>query len=254
MPAHDVAVADSQRAKSRFQIIGPPNFRKTSCVETFPPPRLVIGCPGEKNTAILQCTSEQRVRVWEPLDWSKPQDWRAIRDEFKLETASALVGKLGPAQTIVFDGCHKWFDVLKSAADMENVGEGGKPDGRRAWPQARRDMLEWVSMGYYSSIPIVIWIVWSTAEKDDPLAEDGTRAAAKKSIWPDYMGAFQRTAVGETSIIYQFLENEKAWWQLRPDAQIKGIGLRLSPAEAEKLPYRIEAKWPELAKVLNLSL
>jgi hypothetical protein len=207
----------------------------------------VVSSPGEKGTDIIPLADNRKVLLWEPVDWSKKQDWKGMREEIKLETARVLVGSYGQFTTVAFDGIHKIYDVFREAAAEEH-----NQDGRRYYPQAQKDFLSWFSMAWFSkTVPYVLFTVWAAVEKDDPLAVENPKGPAPaKSIWPNFMGQVQRSMVGEVNCIYSFVEGGKAIWQLKQDERVKGIGLKLPPAEAEKLPYKIPADWQVLKKLL----
>lgn len=254
MALRDLSIAGTDRiGPRRLQIIGAPNTFKTSTVLTMDHPLCLVGLPGEKHTEIIQPHAERKVLVFDPPDFSSSTvDWVKQWDEVKAESRKVLNQTYGKFKTVVFDGTHKAYEVCRRAAMQKYKSNGGEGwDGRKGWPWIADEFLGWFSMGYYADAEWVIWIAWSTAEKDDPLAEDGTVAGAKKSIWPDYMGKFQRTAMGETNIIYQFVEGGRAYWQIRADEKIKGIGLRVSPDLAVKLPVKVEAQWPKLKAILQ---
>jgi hypothetical protein len=212
----------------------------------------VVSSPGEKGTDIIPLADNRKVLLWEPVDWSKPQDWKGMREEIKVETAKVLTGSYGQFTTVAFDGIHKIYDVFREAAAEDTKTHDGKTDGRKYFPQAQRDFLAWFSMIWNcKTVPYILFTVWAAIEKDDPLAvEDPKGPPVAKSIWPNFMGQVQRSMVGEVNCIYSFVEGGKAIWQLKQDARIKGIGLKLPPAEAEKLPYKIPADWQVLKKLL----
>ncbi len=248
MPAVDVQ--DCQLVKKghvRLIIIGPPNCRKTSSIVTMPEPMVVSGCPGEKNIAILTSTPTRRVRVWEPINGSKDVGWNTMRTEYLNETADVLNGKFMPGQkTVVFDGAHKTFDMFRECASAKHNG-----DGRKFWSETATDFQKWFASGYYSDVPLVVWTMWSAVERTDETSNETANDKIQKSIWPGLQGQSQRHIMGEVSIIYQYVEGGKAYWQLKDDEKVKGIGLRVPPEQAAGLPYKVEASWPKLAEVLS---
>ena len=247
MPAVDVQ--DSQfikKGKVRLIIIGTPNCRKTSAIVTMPEPMVVSGCPGEKNIAILTPTPTRRVRIWEPIDASKEVGWNQMRTEYLEETAKILSGKMMEGQkTVVFDGAHKAFEMFLETAKAKYS------TGFQFWSEAAKDFQKWFAMGYFSDVPLVVWTMWSAVERTDETSTETAPDKIQKSIWPALQGQSQRHIMGEVSIIYQYVEGGQAYWQLKDDEKVKGIGLRVPPEQAGALPHKIKAEWPEMVKVLS---
>lgn len=222
-------------------IVGDPNSWKTTSLLTWDKPLCILSSPGEKGTDIVPVSADVKVLLWEPVDWSQLQDWKKIRDEIMTETAKVLRGDYGKFATVAFDGVHKVYDVFREYAKTQDE------DGRRYYPAAQLDFLKWFSGCWYArTAPQAVWTVWAASERDDP---DNPKSTAK-SVWPNFMGQLQKSIVGETNCIYSGMEGGKAYWQLKQDAKIKGIGLKLPPSEAEKLPYKIEPSWQVLKTLL----
>ena len=254
MPLHELTSSSQKTGATRLQIMGAPASLKTTICATFDKPEVIIGLPGEKHTDILTPTSDLRIVIFDPPDYSnKNYDWVKLWNEVRLETQKAIDGSYGQPQTLVFDGAHKAFYAVYLAAKQKFAASGGDWDGRRGWPWVNDEFLAWFSQAYYSKVPWVIWTVWAAKEQDDQLAAANSEAAKKQSIWPDYMGKFQRTCMGETNIIYQYVEGGKPYWQIRQDDKVKGVGLRVSPDKAVSLPIRIPANWAQLKAILQPS-
>ena len=250
MPAKDIDSKTNERGMRRLMIIGPPTGRKTTALLTLPHPLLVEGCPGEKNTFVVPNAEARRVRMWEPVDYSIDMKWNPVWDEWKQETALALSGKLGAYRTVVFDGAHKVFDLVLRAARQSCVTKSGEVDGMRAWVKAHDDFLQWFSMGYYANVEYVVWTAWSAVEKKDPTADPNSEAGKRRVVLPDFMGRIQRTIMGEVNIVYADTYAGKAYWQIRSDEFVEGVGIRVPADQADKLPLKIAADWNELSKVL----
>lgn len=240
-----------KRGATRLQIMGPPGQWKTSVALSFDKPELMVGLPGEKHTDIFKETDTLKGYLFNIPDVSNPNvNWVKYWEAFRKRTQDILEGKLGTYTTIVFDGAHKAFDVVYYAGKQKFPSASGDDwDGRRAWPWIKDEFLAWFSQGYYSKVPWVVWIVWSAKEQDDQLATT-EKEAKKQSVWPEYSGKFQRTAMGETNIVYQYVEGGRAYWQIRQDEKIKGVGLRVAPEKAAALPVRIPADWAKLKDIL----
>ena len=253
MPLHELTHDTEKLGTCRLQIMGPPASYKTSLIPTYDRPIVTIGLPGEKHTDILTPSDTLKVLLFDSPNYSDAKfDWWALWRDIRLETMHVLDGKYGKSETLVFDGAHKAFYVAYLAAKQKYKSSTTEDwDGRRGWPWVNDEFLAWFSQAYYSTIPWVVWIVWSAREQDDQLAPANSEAAKKQSVWPDYMGKFQRTCMGETNIIYQYLEGGKAYWQIRQDEKIKGVGLRVAPERAATLPVRIPADWQILKKILQ---
>lgn len=256
MPIREMMPTDSKMGSTRLQIMGPPASYKTTIAATFDKPLLLMGLPGEKHTDIITPRDGLKVLLFDAPDYSNNNyDWVKLWNEIRSETMNAISGKYGDITTLVLDGAHKAFYVAYLAAKQKfaSTNNAGEWEGRRGWPWINDEFLAWFSQAYYSKVPWVVWIVWSAKEQSDQLAIQGSKEAMKQSIWPDYMGKFQRTCMGETNIIYQYVEGGKAYWQIRQDEKVQGVGLRVAPERAVSLPIRIPADWQALKKILQPS-
>jgi len=253
VPIHELTKDTAKVGSTRLQIMGPPASYKTTIAATFERPLVLMGMPGEKHTDIITPTEGLKVLLFDAPDYSNLNyNWVSLWNEIRTETKGVLEGKYGALNTVVFDGAHKAFYVAYLAAKQKFGSDNGKDwDGRKGWPWINDEFLAWFSQAFYSKVPWIVWLVWSAKEQDDQAAAANSEAAKKQTIWPDYMGKFQRTCMGETNIIYQYLEGGKAYWQLRQDDKVKGVGLRVSPERAVTLPVRIEANWPKLKAILQ---
>lgn len=252
MGLHEKKPGDPKIGSTRLQIMGAPGTYKTTIAATFDKPEIVVGLPGEKHTDIITPTDQLKVLLFDSPDYSNANfNWVKLWDEIRLETQHLCNGKYGPIETLVMDGAHKAFYVCYLAAKQKFATQNGDWDGRKGWPWTSDEFLAWFSQIYYSKIPWAVWIVWASKEQDDQTAAANSEAAKKQTIWPDYMGKFQRTCMGETNIIYQYLEGGKAYWQIRQDDKVKGVGLRVGTEKAKDLPIRIPADWAVLKKILQ---
>ena len=244
MPAVDVQDCSFvKKGKVRLIIMGKPNSRKTSSFPSFPSPKVISGCPGEKHTAILSNTEGVRVRLWEDTPGAGP---RVTWNEYLAETKNILESKvLAGSQCAIFDGLHR-LQRLAIAAGRAEVGKKSFD----AWEKGKENFKQWVDMGYKSDIPVVIWVCWAKADVIDELASAEDQAKAKKGYYLDLIGAEQREMMGDYSIVYQYVEGGKAYWQLVGDERAE-CGLRVPPEQAASLPYKVEASWPKLAEVLS---
>ena len=241
MPAVDVQDCQLvKKAKQRFIIMGKPNSRKTSSFPTFPAPRVVSGCPGEKHTAILTPSADMKVRIWEG-----DGNPRTTYQEYLAETQNILAGKvLAGVQCVIFDGMHKMQKVCLDA------GKATAGDSFKGWEEGKRNFTMWLDMAYKSVVPVIVWTCWAAAERVDELSLETNPGKVKKGYYPDLIGKDQREILGEYPIVYQYVEGGKAYWQLVGDERAE-CGLRVPPEQAGSLPYKVEASWPKLAEVLS---
>ena len=161
MPAVDVQDSSFvKKGKVRLILMGKPNSRKTSSFPTFPSPKVISGCPGEKHTAILSNTEGTRVRLWEDTPGAGP---RVTWNEYLAETKNILDSKvLAGTQCAIFDGLHR----LQRLAIATGRAEVGKKSFD-AWEKGKENFKQWVEMGYKSDIPVVIWVCWAKADVID---------------------------------------------------------------------------------------
>ncbi len=251
MPLKEMQPGDPKQGSTRIQIMGAPATYKTTVAATFDQPLIMVGMPGEKHTDIIQPCEGRKILLFGNPDYSNNNyNWQGLWKDIRVETNKIIAGEYGKPETVVFDGAHKAFYVATLAAKQKFAAGDNDWDGRRGWPWIHDEFLAWFSQAYYSGIPWVVWIVWSAKEQDDQLAPVNSEAAKKQSIWPEYSGKFQRTCMGETNIIYQYVEGGKAYWQIRQDEKVKGVGLRVAPERATTLPIRMEANWGKLKQLL----
>lgn len=246
MPFTEMLPTDRKKGETRLQIMGPPYTFKTTIAATFEPPVTILQCPGEKHTDILTPSDKVRVLLNSAPDYSIADfDWVKLWTDFVKQTDDLVgttkggPGVYGPLKTLVFDGTHKAYQICRRA------GAEKFADGRKAWGWTADEFLGWFSRAYYSPhVEWVVWLLWSAKEAVDD-------AGKKKSRFPDYMGQFQQTCVGESNIIYQYIEGGEAYWQLRQTDEVMGIGLRVPLARAASIPLRIKASWPKLKAILQ---
>lgn len=249
MALREVKAGDPKLGVTRLQIMGPPASFKTTVAATFDRPITILGLPGEKHTDVITPTHDLRVLIFDPPNYGDAKNnWLALWTTVRLETQQVIDGKYGAVNTLVLDGAHKAFYVCYMAAKQKFATDSGDWNGLKGWTWIRDEFLAWFSQAFYSGIPWVVWIVWSAREQDE---SDPNIASKRKQIWPDYMGQFQQTCMGETNIIYQYVEGGKAYWQIRPDEKVRGVGLRVPVEQAVKLPIRIPAEWAKLKAILQ---
>lgn len=260
MPLHEMKPGDPKVGATRLQIIGPPASYKTTIAATFDKPEIIVGLPGEKHTDILTPSNELKVLLFEAPDYSNANfDWLNLWNDIRRETGKIVRGDYGACTTLVLDGTHKAFYACYLAGKQKHATANGGWNGLQGWPWINDEFLAWFSQAFYSALPWVVWTAWSAREQTEEEKQQAagkaatTMAVKRSSILPDYMGKFQRTCMGETNIIYQFVEGGRAYWQIRQTEDCQGIGLRVAPERAMKLPLKIQAEWKVLKDILQPS-
>lgn len=228
----------------RLLISGPPNSLKTTATMTWPAPRHHISYPGEKGSDTLgHNTQEQTVWVWEHADPASISPHAVVREVERL-TTEILAGKHGPCETFVGDGLHKLYGWYLARAWVDLGVDGDDTKGGQAYGRAHKDFSKYLDKVLQSHVPYVCMTVWEGRTKDDP--EDRSKRP-QTHIFPDLPGEMAKRVVGEFSVVL-YAECDppdpqgrtRARWQVRPAGKVWGVGAKLPPDLAAKLPNKIE--------------
>lgn len=268
--------------RRRILITGETGSGKTHSLRSFPSPKVVLICPGEKGQDTLlkydgtPLDADTRVIVWEN-DPSKPITSTAVIEEVRKQLF-ALVKE--PIQTLAIDGFHKLYEY---AMDAKSGGEyfAGSPfktESRndtqvvdpRVSSQAEHWMTDTLSIALLSRIPYVVVTVWD--------ADKGTRKAktgpdGKKEKWTDiptykmpalYSGASKKLlgefgiSVHATRATWREKKADGSFatitgfrWQTQPDNEVGACQIKGEGERVQAIPKFVNADWRELAKYLE---
>lgn len=268
--------------RRRILITGETGSGKTHALRSFPSPKVILVCPGEKGQDTLlkydgtPLDSDTRVIVWEN-DPSKPITSTAVIEEVRKQLF-ALVKE--PIQTLAIDGFHKLYEY---AMDAKSGGEyfAGSPfktESRndtavvdpRVSAQAEHWMTDTLSIALLSRIPYVVVTCWDT--------DKGTRKAkvladGKKEKWQDVptfkmpmlYSAASKKLLGEFGISVH--ASRSTWrekksdgsfasvtgyrWQTQPDNEVGACAIKGDSRVTAAIPKFVPADWGELAKYLE---
>jgi hypothetical protein len=224
----------------RVLISGPPNTLKTTATMTWPAHRQHVSYPGEKGFETIPRNDPSVTPwVWETEDKLTPH---SVVQQIETLTTEILAGKHGECQTFVGDGIHKLYGWYFERAWMD-LGQTEETVGR-AYGAAHKAFSAYLNRVLQNPVPYVVMTVWEGRTKDDP---DNKSKQAPTHIFPDLPGEMAKRIVGEFSVVL-YAECDppdpqsriKARWQVRPAGKVWGVGAKLPPDMAAKLPSRIE--------------
>jgi hypothetical protein len=158
-------------------------------------------------------------------------------------------------KTLAIEGLHKLPGYMVDA-----VTNGDYFSGRdfepRLYGLAHRQFAEYTDMVCRSSVPIVVVTSWSAPEADKPGVKGGP-----SHVWPDLIGKLAKQIVGEFDVTCAAVlspvkpgEPELVGrWQLRPEGEVWGCGVKVDPERAKRIPTYIPNTYQALMAVLGMS-
>lgn len=276
MPLKELTPELGLKRIRRVLLIGGPNTRKTtSVIRTFPRPLHIMSYPGEKGSGVIP-TNDPEVKgyIWEEEDDPSKTSYTQMINEVEKSTWDILAGNRGPIKTFAGDGLHKlaslyWnreYARLKSVyADQIAAGKTDR-DGQpleealkiRAYGNenfgATKEIMQYVSRVIQSNVDTVVFTCWEGVEAEDKeLAGNNQR-----HIFADLPGRLARRVVGEFGVVL-FAEvglpdptgKSRATWQTRKQGKVWGVGVKVMPEIADKLPPIVEQDWNKLYELLT---
>lgn len=253
------------RVFSRCLIIGPPNSRKTTSLLSFHRPISILSYPGEKGSGTIPINeSGINAEVWEDEEVVKEDPIKLIK-EVENKTIEMLAAK---PRTFAGDGIMKlaglyWrreFNRLTIINDSAKVPATEDEIKLRAYGNpnygSTKDVLKYISMVNHSNVETIVFTCWEGEERDDPKAKGRD---VTTHTFADLPGALARRIVGEFGIVlYSHVTQpdvkgeSKATWQIRPSGKVWGVGVKLPPAVAARMPGQgIPQDWAKLFDVVK---
>lgn len=247
---------DSELWLRRFRralLIGPPNSWKTTSLRTWPKPIAYLAYPGEQGVSSMPLEDGIMSFVPEMDPVEKLSAGAQLREVDQL-TADILSGKHGQFQTFAGDGIHKLYDVIYAHA-FADLGSDEEKVGGRAYGVAHKEFRKRLRTLGESPMPYVVMTAWSTMERDDP----ESKVNRSKHVWPHLPGTMGQDVVGEFGcVLYSKPGKEVApgkfargQWQTRPHGDVWGVGIKLPPELAAKVPTLVDQNWAELEKLVT---
>lgn len=253
----------------RVLISGAPNTLKTTAMLSWPKPIHIVSYPGEKGYETIP-TGVDGIHsyVWQIDDITQVSPAAVVR-EVETLTMEILSGKYGEVKTFAGDGLHKlygWyyqamFNDLLSTASARKDWDGDEEKIRGPAYGMTHGGADGGSFGRYVTktlqtlTPYVVMSLWEGATKDDP---DDRRRTAPKHIFPDLPGMAAKRIVGEFgACLYSTVTlpdpqgRISGQWQLRPEGQVWGAGVKVSKEIAMKLPAKIPQDFLVLEELLS---
>lgn len=251
----------------RILISGPPNTWKTGSVLQWPRPLAYLCLPGEKgHDTIPNDTLDLAKFVWEFDDVTKMSPTSVLQETETL-TREIIAGKHGKFESLAVDGLHKlhyWYYrrrrlqiadwVITKESDAANERQldltayGGPSSGAYA------EFMLWLSLVLQSPIPYVVATVWEEPEPDDP----SDRQNRSSHTFPALPGKLAKQICGEFSVVLSaavtlpdIKGQVKGEWQIRPQGKIWGVGVKVAPEIAKRLPAKMPQDFESLRKLLG---
>lgn len=252
------ATADNwKRLRSRVLIAGEPNTRKTSSLLSWPRPLHVLISPGEKGAASIQPDPDNGVHVyvWEEESGKKTPSAMVVK-EVKDMTTKILAGQFGPVSTFALDGLHKFYEFVMDSATDGDYLLGNDFDPKLYGP-AGREIAQYMTTVMTSKVNNVVFTIWVAPEKDKQL---DTGPKPSMHIYPDLPGKAAKRLLGEfTAVVYTKLVPSKPGsppdgvFQIKPDNEVWGVGLKCPTHIAAKLPTTIPQTYEALMKCFDVA-
>lgn len=256
MPYEAMTMERWWQLTSRILIAGEPNSRKTTSLLTWPRPLHVVVSPGEKGAASIRHDPEEGVFVYTFKDdfGSKAIPSVQIVKQVRDQTIAVLSGKCGQVESFAFDGLHKFHDYVLDAVTGGEYLTGGEFDPKLYGP-AQRETMQFLTSILQCPVPNVVLTVWTAPEKDKPF----DKASTSMHIWPDLPGRAAKRLLGEfTAVLYAtFRPGPKPGtppepvWQLQPDSEVWGVGVKCPEDIAKTLPKYIPQSHNHLMQILK---
>lgn len=258
------ALTEKRPAGSRVLLFGPPNSLKTTCLLQLPQPNHIISVPGEKGYDTIPADDPGiKPYIWRVEDPSKLSPFAVVR-EMEDIVVQIRAGKFGDARSICLDGIHKAYDWFYDKALQESIisaeNRGAKnvdPEVFRgpAYGMAHQAFGLWLTRLLQSKTEYVWITTWEADKKDDPKSKSKD---APTHIFPDLPGQLGKRIVGEVSaVLYcktvlDYVTGKlKGKWQLKPDMKVHGVGVKIDPKIADKLPAEMDMDFQKLIALLR---
>lgn len=258
MPFKQLGKDSDRPVASRVALVGPPNSLKTTAiVKTWPrqyqdrDTLVILSYPGEKGWETIPRDEPNLISlVWEVEDSTKPLTPTVVVREVESVTAQVLSGAYGKVATFAGDGAHKLYQWYFQQALAEKIANAPRDwDGNEetfvgpAYGQAHKDYGLYLTKILSSSVPYAVMTFWQGLDREDPL---NLSKKAPRAYFPDLPGMMARNAVGEFSATL-FSEVSKpemsglvrGSWITRIEGIHQGIGIKVNPDIAQKIPVRI---------------
>lgn len=272
MPFVDIEPSD-QHAR-RVLKIGPPNSLKTTslmkcgecetiakCTHAWPRPLVILNAPGEKGWETIPAgvPGIKGVR-WEANAMEKMSPAAVVKE---VESRTWELLATPGLQTFAVDGLHKLYPfyykkrraeiadwtLVKDDPDLNNqkldLSAYGNENGG-----AYAEFMHYVTRVCTSPVPYVVMTVWEGSEPDS----DNPKSS---HVFADLAGKLAKRVTGEFSVcLYSNVTQPdpmgkvKGSWQLRPKGRVWGVGVKVNPDLALKIPGEVPQNFRALETLL----
>ena len=250
--------SDTPTTRRRILISGEPNTYKTTSLLTFPRPLVYLAYPGEKGHAVIPGGAPDIFKyTWQVDDPTKPESPYQVLADVRKVTTEALCGAHGKEITFAGDGLHKLHAYMLNAV-TEGAYFKGDEFEPRLYGRATEMFLSYLALVAHSTVPVAVFTVWSGQEPDRPKKPVERTGDIPTHIYPELPGKLAKRIIGEFEIVVgSVLRSPKpgaplaGQWQLRPDGDIRGVGVKIAPDIAKTLPLACAADYRVLDNLLT---
>jgi hypothetical protein len=218
---------------------------------TWPRPIHILSYPGEKGTNAIPYGEGVTSYLPDDLDPSKDHAWGDVINQIKKTTFEVLCGKHGEIRTFAGDGLHKLYACFLAEATSGASWRGDQFEAK-AYSRAHTMFGAYLDTVLRSPVDYVVFTCWDGVEKDNSL--DKTKDAPQHKM-PELPGKMAKLIMGEFSVVlYAKLEGAgataKALWQIQPQGDVHGAGVKCPLEIAKKLPLYCPQDWAVFEKLM----
>ena len=252
---------------SRALVIGPPNSLKTTSLLSWPRPIGILSYPGEKGSGTIPVNAPGvRAWVWEDQPDENGKEKSASQKIAEIEKITVQILTSG-IKTFAGDGLIKlaglmWTkEYVRQLHNNEELLAKGKITEDelklRAYGNENfgscKATLGYINKVCQSGIENVVFTCWDGEEKDNPGERKGP-----SHTYADLPGRLARRIVGEFGVtLFSHVSlpdpqgKVSGSWQIRPKGSVWGVGIKVPPAIAKKMPTEVPQNWNKLVELLQ---
>jgi len=239
------------KSSRRSLINGPPNSWKTSSLATWPKPLHIVSFPGEKGTNSIPYGPGVSAYLPDELDPNANVSWSDVIDKIRRITFEILCGKHGDIKSFAGDGLHKLYACFLAEA-TSGASWRGEEFEAKLYSKAHTKFLAYLDTVLRSPVEYVVFTCWDGAEKDNDLDKD---SKAPRHKMPELPGKLSKLIMGEFSVVlYAKVEGigtlRKGSWQIQPQGDVWGAGVKCPLAIAKTLPGSCVQDWSVFEKLV----
>lgn len=210
----------------------------------------IVSYPGEKGTNSIPRAPGIRAHVFQK-DPAAKQSSQFVVNEVRQRTVDILAGKYGKCHVFAGDGLHKlceyYLDVASGGAYFK--GQDFEP---KLYTKCYAAFLDYLDLVMSSPVEYAVFTIWDGKEPDEYKGADRPR------LYPELPGKLAKKIIGEFSVrLFAYVKENpgpskpaEARWQLKQDAKVGGVGVKLPQDVMGRLPDDVEQDWQKLERVI----